>query len=59
MPRDDKELVGLVYSLTPHTVEDHLTWYKKPVALGVVVLLMTLGPEPRLPTESAWLSLDK
>jgi SSS family solute:Na+ symporter len=41
-PRDDKELAGLVYSLTPHTVDEHLPWYKKPIVLGVVVLFMTL-----------------
>ena len=43
-PRADKDLVGLVYSLTPHTVaRRHLTWYKKPLALGIVVLLLTLA----------------
>jgi SSS family solute:Na+ symporter len=42
-PREDKELVGLVYSLTPHTSEEHLPWYQRPVVLGVVVLILALG----------------
>jgi len=40
--RDEKELVGLVYSLTERPKEAHLTWYQRPAILGVVVLLMTL-----------------
>ena len=40
-PRDDKDLVGLVYSLTERPREDHLSWYKRPLALGIVVLIMT------------------
>ena len=42
-PRPDKELVGLVYALTEKPQEGHLTWYQRPVALGVIVLLMTLA----------------
>jgi SSS family solute:Na+ symporter len=42
-PRPDKELVGLVYSLTPRPSEGHLPWYKRPAALGVVVLLLTVA----------------
>jgi solute:Na+ symporter, SSS family len=42
-PRPDKELVGLVYALTEKPHEGHLTWYQRPVALGVIVLLMTLA----------------
>jgi SSS family solute:Na+ symporter len=34
-------LVGLVYALTEKPQEGHLTWYQRPVALGVIVLLMT------------------
>jgi SSS family solute:Na+ symporter len=41
-PRDDQELVGLVYSLTERPKEEHLAWYKRPAALGVIVLAMTL-----------------
>jgi SSS family solute:Na+ symporter len=41
-PREDRELVGLVYSLTPRPSEQHVAWYKRPVTLGVVVLVMTL-----------------
>src|SRR2546426_1665206 len=40
--RDEKELVGLVYSLTPRPKEEHLPWYQRPAVLGVIVLLMTL-----------------
>jgi SSS family solute:Na+ symporter len=42
-PRPDKELVGLVYALTEKPHEGHLTWYQRPVALGVIVLLMTVA----------------
>ncbi|AMV37072.1 sodium:solute symporter family protein [Planctomyces sp. SH-PL62] len=42
-PRKDEELVGLVYSLTKHDVDEQLPWYKRPAVLGVVVLLMTLA----------------
>ena len=37
------ELVGLVYALTDKPQEGHLTWYQRPLALGVIVLLMTLA----------------
>jgi SSS family solute:Na+ symporter len=40
-PRPDKELVGLVYALTDKPHEGHLTWYQRPLALGIIVLLMT------------------
>src|SRR5207245_707199 len=40
-PRPDAELVGLVYALTDKPQEGHLTWYQRPVALGLIVLLMT------------------
>ncbi|WP_165219383.1 sodium:solute symporter family protein [Aquisphaera insulae] len=42
-PRPDKELVGLVYALTDKPHEGHLTWYQRPVALGLLVLGMTLA----------------
>jgi SSS family solute:Na+ symporter len=41
-PRDEKELVGLVYSLTPRPEEEHRAWYKRPEPLGLVVLLVAL-----------------
>jgi SSS family solute:Na+ symporter len=40
--RDEKELTGLVYSLTERPKEGHLAWYQRPAVLGVIVLLMTL-----------------
>lgn len=39
-PRQDKELVGLVYSLTERAKEDHLPWYRRPAWLGVAVLAL-------------------
>ncbi len=42
-PRPEKELVGLVYSLTERPKEDFLPWYKRPVVLGVIVLVLTLA----------------
>ena len=39
-PRPDHELVGLVYSLTPKPVENHLEWYQKPSTLAFAVLGM-------------------
>ena len=40
--RDEKELTGLVYSLTARPKEGHLAWYQRPATLGMIVLLMTL-----------------
>jgi SSS family solute:Na+ symporter len=40
--RDEKELVGLVYSLTERPKEEQLAWYQRPAILGVIVLVMTL-----------------
>jgi SSS family solute:Na+ symporter len=40
--RDEKDLVGLVYSLTERPKEGHLIWYQRPAILGAIVLLMTL-----------------
>src|SRR5262249_36498022 len=39
-PRVEKELVGLVYSLTERIKEKHLVWYKRPLTLGIAVLLV-------------------
>lgn len=44
-PREDQELVGLVYSLTPKPVDHHLNWYQKPstLAFGVLAMLIVLN----------------
>ncbi|MDQ1452794.1 MAG: solute:Na+ symporter, family [Acidobacteriaceae bacterium] len=42
-PRDERELVGLVYSLTPKPEEHNLPWWKRPVTLAVVVLAMAVA----------------
>lgn len=39
---DKEKLTGLVYSLTPKPRLDHIGWYKRPVAIGILVLLLTL-----------------
>src|SRR5262249_10591829 len=41
-PREEAELKGLVYSLTERPSEGHLPFYKRPLALGLVVLALTL-----------------
>jgi len=41
-PRDDRELVGLVHSLTVKPPAEHLPWYARPATLGAIVLGMTL-----------------
>jgi solute:Na+ symporter, SSS family len=41
-PRDEQELVGLVYSLTERPSEQHVPWYLRPGALGVVVLCLAV-----------------
>jgi SSS family solute:Na+ symporter len=38
--RDEKELVGLVYSLTEKPSEAHLAWYQRPAYLGGFVLVL-------------------
>lgn len=40
--RDDKELVGLVYSLTERPKADRLPWYQRPTVLAVIVLLAAI-----------------
>jgi solute:Na+ symporter, SSS family len=42
-PRPAEELKGLVYSLTPKADEGDMPWYKRPAALAILVLLMTLA----------------
>jgi SSS family solute:Na+ symporter len=41
-PRNEEELKGLVYSLTERPSEEHVPWYKRPLTLGVVVIVLTL-----------------
>lgn len=40
-PHDEKQLVGLVYSLTPKPNNKDLVWYKRPVTIGIVILILT------------------
>ena len=40
--KEEKDLVGLVYSLTPRNKEQSKTWYKNPLILGIIVLITTL-----------------
>jgi SSS family solute:Na+ symporter len=40
--RDEKDLVGLVHSLTPRPNEENVPWFKRPAILGALVLAMTL-----------------
>ncbi|HEU0065360.1 MAG TPA: sodium:solute symporter family protein [Flavisolibacter sp.] len=42
VPKAESELTGLVYSLTPRQRDDTRVWYKNPIWLGVIVLLITL-----------------
>ena len=42
-PRPERELVGLVYSLTPKPVETHLTWIQKPATLAIAVLVLLVA----------------
>jgi SSS family solute:Na+ symporter len=41
-PRKEEELVGLVYSLTERTRDEHLPWYQRPAWLGAGVLALAL-----------------
>ncbi len=41
-PRPAEELKGLVYSLTPRITEPGQPWYRRPAALGVVVLVVAV-----------------
>src|SRR5438552_12592419 len=40
-PRDQEELKGLVYSLTPRPAQENMKWYLKPGWLAVFVLVAT------------------
>jgi len=41
-PKSNEELVGLVYSLTPKQLDKSKVWYKNPLWLGMLVLLVTI-----------------
>jgi SSS family solute:Na+ symporter len=41
-PREERELVGLVYSLTEKPKEENVPWYSRPTVLAVIVLGLTL-----------------
>ncbi|HWJ30333.1 MAG TPA: hypothetical protein VNS32_27615, partial [Flavisolibacter sp.] len=41
-PKPEEDLVGLVYSLTPRQKTANRIWYKNPLWLGLLVLLITL-----------------
>jgi solute:Na+ symporter, SSS family len=41
-PREEKQLVGLVYSLTERPSDANHPWYSRPAPLGVAVLAVTL-----------------
>ena len=42
-PRDEKDLVGLVYSLTPRPSSAGLAWYRRPLVLGAIVLVASIA----------------
>lgn len=39
-PKSEKDLAGLVYSLTPKQKTSNLSWYTNPIYLGVIVLVI-------------------
>jgi transporter, SSS family len=41
-PKPDGQLEGLVYSLTPKQIDKSKKWYKNPLWLGILVLIITL-----------------
>jgi len=41
--KNDEELRGLVYSLTPRIKEKGLVWYKQPAVLAVIVLIAAIA----------------
>jgi SSS family solute:Na+ symporter len=40
--RDERELVGLVHSLTEKPHDERMAWYLRPATLGAIVLVVTL-----------------
>ncbi|MGZ3752486.1 MAG: sodium:solute symporter family protein [Mucilaginibacter sp.] len=41
-PRPENELIGLVYSLTPKQRDKSKVWYKNPLWLGILILIITI-----------------
>ena len=41
--KNNEELKGLVYSLTPKVVEEGGSWFLKPAVLGVILLAACVG----------------
>jgi SSS family solute:Na+ symporter len=41
--RDEQELTGLVYSLTPRAREDDLPWYQRPAVLAVIIVVAAIA----------------
>jgi SSS family solute:Na+ symporter len=41
-PREERELVGLVYSLTPKRESQDLPLWRRPATLGVAVIVMVV-----------------
>jgi SSS family solute:Na+ symporter len=41
-PKPYEQLIGLVYSMTPRQTDKHKLWYKNPLWLGILVLLVTI-----------------
>jgi len=41
-PKAEQELVGLVYSLTPRQKDTSKVWFKNPLILGIIVLVVTI-----------------
>jgi SSS family solute:Na+ symporter len=41
-PREEDSLIGLVYSLTPRQNDKEKIWYKNPLIMGLLVLLLTI-----------------
>lgn len=39
-PHPKEKLVGLVYSLTPKPKADDIAWYKRPVSIGIFILIL-------------------
>lgn len=41
-PREENSLIGLVYSLTPRQNDKEKIWYKNPLIMGLLVLVITI-----------------
>lgn len=41
-PKEEKSLIGLVYSLTPKQKDAAKVWYKNPLILGLIILAVTI-----------------